>query len=164
MLTRWPYGGLEAALAWHRLESDERRRLAVAAAHDRDAAALWRPTEAHLATHGRASASTRSNYARAIRRLVEAWTARGVNLLRPHSDAGHLYARSLEERHATATATVRVHLAGCQALYRALRWTAATSVHPFADVRVAKVDERRADDARRSARPNWPACCSTPTR
>ena len=146
LTTRSPDGGLESAFAWHRLEPDERRRRAVAAASDRDVDALWRLTEAHLATHGRASASTRSNYARAIRRLVEAWTARGVNLLRPDSDAGHLYARSLEERHATAT--VRVHLAGCQALYRALRWTAATSVHPFADVRVTKVDERRADERR----------------
>lgn len=146
LITRSPDGGLGAALAWHRLEPDERRRLATAAARDRDAAALWLLTEAHLATHGRASASTRSNYERAIRRLVEAWTGQGVNLLRPDADAGHLYARGLEERHATAT--VRVHLAGCQALYRALRWTAATSAHPFADVRVAKVDERRADERR----------------
>ena len=49
---------------------------------------------------------------------------------------------------ARATATVRVHLAGCAALYRALRWTGATDAHPFGDVKIAKPDERRADERR----------------
>ena len=47
-----------------------------------------------------------------------------------------------------ATVTVRVHFAGCAALYRALRWAGAAEAHPFADVKVMKPDERRAHERR----------------
>lgn len=138
--------GLALAETWHRLTDDERKRRAAEAARDRDADTLADLTLAYLTTHGRASGSTRRNYRHAIRRLVAAWEADGVNLLRPARDAGHLYVRRLEGEHATAT--VRVHLAGAAALYRALRWAGATEAHPFGDVRVTKPDERHADERR----------------
>lgn len=138
--------GLTLAETWHRLTDDARKRAAVTAANTRDPEALGDLTVAHLTTHGRASSSTRRNYRHAVRRLVEAWTAEGVNLLRPPKDAGHLYARHLEAEHAAAT--VRVHLAGCAALYRALRWADATEADPFRDVKVTKGDERRSDQKR----------------
>jgi integrase/recombinase XerC len=137
---------LTLADAWARLTDDERKRRAAVAANTRDADALGDLTIAHLTTHGRASESTRRNYRHAVRRLVAAWEADGVNLLRPPRDAGHMYARHLEAEHAAAT--VRVHLAGCAALYRALRAAGATEAHPFGDVKVAKADERRADERR----------------
>ena len=138
--------GLDLADTWHRLTPDERKRRATVAANARDPEALADLTLAYLTTHGRASSSTRRNYTHAIARLTEAWAEQGVNLLRPDTDAGHLYVRHLEAQHAVAT--VRVHLAGCAALYRALRWAKATEAHPFGDVRVVKPDERRPDERR----------------
>ena len=90
----------------------------------------------------------RRSFRHAMRRLPTTWEAEGVNMLRPDRDAGHVHVRHLAAEHATVT--VRVHLAGFAARYRALRWAGATEAHPFADVKVMKPDERR-DHERREA-------------
>ncbi|MFC4428045.1 tyrosine-type recombinase/integrase [Deinococcus navajonensis] len=119
------------------LHPSERRRRAVAAAKAKDAAALWEVTEAYLTTHGtagaRVSRSTLANYNRAVRSFVAYATTNAVGLLNPANDAGAMYLRHLEVTQAPAT--VRVKLAGARMLYKALRWTGATSTDPFADAK-----------------------------
>lgn len=116
---------------------DELRRFAAEAVRDRDAAALWGLTEAHLTLHGssgsRVSAHTLSAYHHAVGMLLTDWE--GENLLRPGRNAGVLWVRELEAR--LKPASVRVYLAGAKALYAALRWSGATDAAPFADVKVA---------------------------
>ena len=141
-----PRGPRAAAVICERLDPGERRLAAVAAAHEHDAGALAELALGYLLTHGRASAHTQRAYRHAITRLVRAWRDSGTNLLRPAADAGDRYLRQLEVR--LTAATVRVHLAGCRALYRMLRATDATRAHPFGDARVVKPDARPAHDRR----------------
>ncbi len=112
---------------------------------DRDGAALWALTEAHLTLHGssgsQVSAHTLSAYRHALGMLLEDWS--GENLLRPGRTAGVLWVRELEGRtpvkgkNVTMTsATVRVYLSAAKALYAALRWSGASEAAPFADVKV----------------------------
>lgn len=120
-------------------QSDELlKRRVTRAAHERDAEELWRLTETYLYTYGTAGAAVSPNTIRAYRRgvldLVEAWA--GENLLRPSRDAGPGYARLLEER-ALKTASVRVRLAAARALFRALRWSGATTADPFTETRAS---------------------------
>jgi len=119
------------------MTEDELRRFTAEAARDRNGAALWALTEAHLTLHGssgsRVSSHTLSAYRHAISKLLEDWS--GENLLRPGRNAGVLWVRELEGRFKPAS--VRVHLAGAKALYAALRWSGATDAAPFADVKVA---------------------------
>jgi len=119
------------------MTEDELRRFAAEAARDRDGAALWALTEAHLTLHGssgsRVSNHTLSAYQHAFGMLLEAWA--GENLLRPSRNAGVLWVRELEGRFKSAS--VRVYLAGAKSLYAALRWSEATDAAPFADVKVA---------------------------
>jgi integrase/recombinase XerC len=128
------------------MSEDELRRFASEAAWDRDGAALWALTEAHLTLHGssgsRVSAHTLSAYRHALAELLKDWS--GENLLRPGRNAGVLWVRELEGRtpvkgkNATMTsATVRVYLSAAKALYAALRWSGASEAAPFADVKVA---------------------------
>jgi integrase/recombinase XerC len=128
------------------MSEDELRRFAAEAARDRDGAALWALTEAHLTLHGssgsRVSGHTLSAYRHAIAELLKDWESE--NLLRPGRNAGVLWVRELEGRtpvkgkNATMTsATVRVYLSAAKALYAALRWSGASEAAPFADVKVA---------------------------
>ena len=52
-----------------------------------------------------------------MRRLATTWEAEGVDMLWSDRHAGLVYVRYLEAEYASAT--VRVHLASCAALYRA---------------------------------------------
>jgi integrase/recombinase XerC len=128
------------------MTEEELRRFASEAARDRDGAALWALTKAHLTLHGsagsRVSGHTLSAYRHAFAELLKDWS--GESLLRPGRNAGVLWVRELEGRtpvkgkNATMTsATVRVYLSAAKALYAALRWSGATDAAPFADVKVA---------------------------
>lgn len=136
-LTRRRAELIERAETWQGMSSADRKQAATIAAHERDAAALWSLTEAHRTLRGRKGARvsprTLDNYRRGVLALVEAWS--GENLIRPSSDAGHMYARRLETHYAPAT--VAVHLASCRALYEALRWAEATTAYPFRGVSAA---------------------------
>lgn len=116
---------------------EELRRFASEAARDRNGAALWALTEAHLTLHGsagsRVSPRTLSAYRHGATELLRNWD--GENLLRPGRNAGVLWVRELEGRFKPAT--VRGYVAASKALYAALRWSGATDAAPFADVRVA---------------------------
>ena len=119
------------------LSDEDLRRFAVEAARDRDTAALWALTEAHLTLHGssgsRVSGHTLAAYKRALEVLLKEW--QGENILRPGRNAGVLWIRGLEAR--LKPASVRVYMAGAKALYGALRWSGATDAAPFADARPA---------------------------
>ncbi|CAA9565514.1 MAG: hypothetical protein AVDCRST_MAG86-1021 [uncultured Truepera sp.] len=144
------------------MSEDELRRFSSEAARDRDDAALWALTEAHLTLHGssgsRVSNHTLSAYRHAISGLLEDW--QGENLLRPSRNAGVLWVRELEGRFKSAS--VRVHLAGAKALYAAFRWSGATDAAPFADVKVAvdKTPSWEKRDAYTSTEVHWLERCS----
>ena len=127
---------IERARTFATMSEDERRRVATEAAHLRDADTLCELLEAHLTLHGgaggRVSANTLRTYRRGARDLIQAW--QHENLLRPSRDAGALWLRELEAGGKKA-ATVRSKLAAARALYRALRWTGATTATPFADAK-----------------------------
>lgn len=130
-----PHAGdaLAAAASWAELPEGELKRRAATAATNRDADQLVELTLAYLRIHGTGcSASTADNYARAVRILVADWPH--VNLLRATPNAGALWIRRLEAS-GLGPATVAGRLAGARALYRALRWSEATTVDPFRDVR-----------------------------
>jgi integrase/recombinase XerC len=82
------------------MTEDELRRFASEAARDRDGAALWALTEAHLTLHGssgfRVSRHTLSAYRHAVAELPKDWA--GENLLRPGRNAGVLWVRELEDK------------------------------------------------------------------
>ncbi|EYB67006.1 hypothetical protein DEIPH_ctg054orf0009 [Deinococcus phoenicis] len=123
------------------LHPEELRRRAVEAARNKDPAALWALTEAHLTTHGssgaRVSPHTLRVYAEAVRSFLAHATANAVDLLRPGTSVGALYLRHLEAE-GKSPATVRVKLAGARALYKALRWAGATKVDAFTDARAGR--------------------------
>ena len=127
------------------LSQEERRRLAVEAARDRDGETLWELTQAYLVLHGRSGAQvsvhTLRSYKKGLGSLLDAWE--GENLLRPRADQGVLYIRSLEARNVDegkgyALSTVSNRLAAARTFYKALRWLGATSATPFESVKVAK--------------------------
>ena len=127
------------ARAFAHMSEAELRRAAARAANERDAQDLWALTEAYLTLHGDAGALASLHTYRAYRRgvwdLIEAWS--DENLLRPSRDAAALWMRTLEAK-GRKPATLRVKLAAGKALYKALRWAAATAAEPFADVRAAR--------------------------
>lgn len=131
--------GLERARAWATLPDDERRRRAVAACRDHDAATLCALADAWLTLYGRAGAvasqHTRANYRRGIMALLAAWSQE--NLLRPRRDAGALWLRSMEDT-GLAPSTIKVRVAAARALYAALRWAGATEADPLRDARPAR--------------------------
>lgn len=147
-----PYSGtgLARTEAWTALPDDEKRRRATTAAHLHDAAILWDLTEAHLTLVGTAGANvsprTLTTYRQSIKRLVaEDW--REWNLLKPERDAANLWLRRMEARD-LKPGTVRTYLAAARALYAALRWSGATAVDPFKDVKpgrdpVAREEKRK---------------------
>lgn len=127
------------AKAWTDLNDGELKRAATKAANERDAETLWSLTEAFILVHGSSGANvseqTLKTYKRGVQDLLEAW--QGENLLRPRRDSGVMYVRGLEAKKKSAS-TVRVKLAAAQALYKALRWSGATSAVPFVDAKPAR--------------------------
>lgn len=123
------------------LHPEELKRRAYESARDKDPAALWALTEAHLTTHGtsgaRVSRHTLRVYGEAVRSFVAYATAHAADLLKPGSNVGALYLRHLEAER-KSPATVRVKLAGARALYKALRWAGATTADAFTDARAAR--------------------------
>lgn len=140
-------GALAGARSWAALPADERRRRATTAANRRDREELLDLLLAHLALYGAAGARlsrhTAAAYGVTLTHLLAGWTH--VNLLRPRRDDAALLLREWEEA-GTSPATVAVRLAGCRALYRALRWaidsgatqTATHDLDPFGDVRAPR--------------------------
>jgi integrase/recombinase XerC len=153
-----PYTG-EASEYWVGLTDSERRRAALVACTQRDAAALWSLTEAYLALHGKAggglSRLTRAQYAVGIKRLLTDWAHE--DLRKPRRDAAALWLRHMETHGVQSKdgtwrglkpGSVQVYLAAARMFYAALRWAGATTADPFADVRpapdkVAKWDKRQ---------------------
>lgn len=123
------------------LHPEELRRRAVEAARDKDAAALWMITEAHLTSYGvtgtRVSPHTLRVYREAVRAFMTHAADHAVSLLRPQRNVGALCLRQLEAA-GKSPATVRVKLAGARALYRALRWAGAANVDPFVNAQAAR--------------------------
>ncbi|MDZ7707119.1 MAG: site-specific integrase [Trueperaceae bacterium] len=130
------------ARGWATLSDEELKRRAATAANERDPDELWSLVEAHMATKTRAgtrtSRHTLRNYRRGVLDLLEAW--QGENLLRPSRNAADLYVAALADRKSASgeafykPGTIRLKIAAARALYRALRWTSATTARPFEDV------------------------------
>lgn len=120
------------------MSDEDLKRFAMEAARDRNTESLWALTEAHLSLHGSSGSTiskhTLESYQRYIKAFIETW--QGENLLRPSRNAGVLWVRDLETEYKPAT--VRVKIAAAKALYAALRWTGATNLSPFADVKPAR--------------------------
>ncbi|HVA91438.1 MAG TPA: site-specific integrase [Chloroflexota bacterium] len=129
----------ERAFAWAALPADERRRRAVGACQERDHAVLAELLAGYLLTKGRARAQvsphTLESYSQSVTSLLSLWPEE--QLLHPSPDAGDRYAGALSAASYSA-ATVASRLAGAKALYRALRWTRATTADPFSDVRAPR--------------------------
>lgn len=131
--------GDDGAIAWAAMPPGLRRRLAMAAAQDRDLPVLWSLTEAWLRTFGRAGAGvsddTIRSYRTGVRGLLSAW--RQQDLLHPNADAAALWVREMERR-GLKPPTVTARVAAGRTLYAALRWCGAVrDADPFADVHVA---------------------------
>ena len=137
LLRHTPSNLLERTRDLATLSEDELKRFAAEACRDRDIEALWALTEAHLTLHGssgsRVSRHTLEAYKRGLKDLLKAW--QGENLLRPRKNAGVLYVRELEGR--LKPASVGVKLAAAKTFYAALRWSGASDIAPFADVKAA---------------------------
>ena len=136
--------------------SDEDLKLyATRAAHDRDPERLWSLCEAYVVTKGRRKAATAAStleaYRRGVYRLVDAWSEE--SLLRPSRDAGDRYVTALQAGrggHKPLDAgTIQVRLAAAKALYKALRWSGASSATPFDDV--SAPSQTTAPEERRTA-------------
>lgn len=125
----------QRAASWRDLLTDERKRRAAKAANGYAADELWGLVEAHVATFsGEMSLHTFRAYRTGVVAFVEWVRDQGVNVLRPTVENGAAWVRRLEHAGAS-TSTVRVRLAAGRALYRALRWSAATDAAPFADAK-----------------------------
>lgn len=133
---------LEArATAWASRPDDELKREAVSAANARDPERLWSLTEAFLATRSRGRTDTSPNTLRAYRRgildLLAAWPHE--NLLRPSRNGPDLYVMKLMLAH-LAPGTIQIKLSSARTLYKALRWSGATELDPFEDVKPPRDD------------------------
>ncbi len=126
---------------WSNMPADARRRRAMAAALAHDGDELWSLADAYLTLKGRVGAGTaektRARYREAIAHLIADWAT--VDLLHPDDNAGEAWVASLQvsrgERGAYQPSTIRVYLATGRLLYRALRWTRATTADPFGEAR-----------------------------
>jgi len=127
---------LDRATHWAGLAPDVRRRRAVQAAHEQDAATLWELALVVLTLRGKAGATvspyTVRNYKQEVDALLDAWTQE--NLLRPGRDAATVWVRGMEAR-GVAPSTIRIRLAAARTLYRGLRWAGAVESDPFAAAR-----------------------------
>ncbi len=123
---------------WLRLHPSERRRLAMQAAHERNATALWGLTEAWLCANprcGPVAASTTKNYRTGLRYLLDAW--RHEDLLRPAPDAVAAYVRTLERRGLNPGAIAN-RVATARGLDAALRWARAVLTDPFEGIQAPR--------------------------
>lgn len=145
----------QRATSLSKLSDEELKRYAAKAASERDTEALWSLTEAYIVTKGRkkakTAASTLEAYKRGVQRLVKVWSDESI--LRPSRDAGDRYVTALQvgrggEKPLDA-GTIQVRLAAARALYKALRWSGATSATPFDDV--AAPPQATAPEERRTA-------------
>jgi len=131
----------DRARTWTTLTPEERRRRAVEAAALKDPEILWSLTEAHLTLHASSgvltSRHTLTSYRAGIRAFIRHAEQRAWNMLRPTADDAQDWIADMLAQ-GRAIATVRVRIASAAALYRALRWTGATSAHPFEDAVVPK--------------------------
>ncbi len=126
---------------WSKMLPDARRRRAMAAALGHDTVELWSLADAFLSLKGRTgigtSDRTRARYREAVAHLITDWPT--VDLLHPADNAGEAWVATLQAgtsgRGAYQPSTVQVHLAAGRLLYRALRWTRATTADPFGDAR-----------------------------
>ncbi len=132
-------GSVTQAHSWATLADDERRRRAVEACQNHDAATLNLLADAYLILHGKAGARvsphTRDNYRHGINALLMAWKEQ--NLLHPRRDAAVLWLREMEDI-GLKPSTIRVRLAAARILYAALRWAGATETDPLRDAHPAK--------------------------
>lgn len=132
------------------LDDAERRRFAMQAANEYDAAALFHLVEGHLGTNDTPSENTLRTYRYALKRLVEAMQETGVNLLRAKHTDGVTVRDSLKAA-GLGAASIRTVLSAGRALYGALEDAGATNVQPFA--RVRQKDNRRAAAKRHPYKP-----------
>jgi len=129
--------GDDGAAAWTSLALGERKRLAMAALHDRDEATLQSLSEAWTRTFGRAGAnvshSTIRNYRTGIRQLLDAW--RHEDLIHPSPDAAALWVRGMERR-GLKPLTIQARVAAGRNLYASIRWATQSHFDPFADLHI----------------------------
>lgn len=122
------------------LPTSEKRRRVLRAVQERDHQAVWDLVLAYVLLNGRRGAKispgTLKQYHYAFLKFWTWLDEAGVELLRPHADAGRVYVRHLESR-GLVRSNVGVHLASVRALYETLRWCGATDAEPFRDVRPA---------------------------
>ncbi len=138
------------AKRWTTLEPEELRRRAIEACRDRDLETLWNIVEAYLVLHRTPSPHTLRVYHQGVRVAVQQLEQETITA--PHRNWGHGFARALEttanaKRHrgVIKPATVRARLAAAKTLFAALRWSGATRVDPFSDVRL-KPDPEAPED------------------
>ena len=122
--------------------SDEALRVrAVKAARDKNASELWDLLLAYMSTETssglRLSQHTLRAYHKGMNVFVEHATNNAWNLLHPNRREPSMYVTTLTAS-GLKPATIMVRVAAASALYRALRWAAATDVDPFADVKRPK--------------------------
>ena len=158
-LATYEGNSVERAFDWSKLSDEERRLRASKLASERDFEGLWSLTAAYLILFGdkgaKVSPRTQKSYRQGLKDLLRDWG--GVNLIRPSTNAGVEWIRTLETQpmlskqtgeplldkrtgdvRVYAPATVALKLAGARAFYRALRWSGATKATPFVDVKPAK--------------------------
>ncbi|SMB77778.1 tyrosine-type recombinase/integrase [Deinococcus hopiensis] len=146
-LDLYKHGQLAASREWVSLQSEERRRRAMAAVAEQDSATLLGLLEAHhVRTHGQVSQETLRKYRLGGRMWLGYAYSNAVKVLHPDPEYADLWVRGLEEA-GKSPASLGVLLAGARALYAALRWAKATRDDPFVDVKPRK-DKRRAWDKR----------------
>lgn len=131
------------------LPAEELRRFAVRAARDVDADALWQLLEAFVVTRGKSAGRTSVETLKAYRFGLAQFLAyageRGVSVLQPRPNMGHLYVAWLQSQ-GLKPASISSYLSAAKNLYGALQWADATAAAPFASVR------RPADAPRESKR------------
>ncbi|WP_261665211.1 tyrosine-type recombinase/integrase [Deinococcus sp. Marseille-Q6407] len=132
---------LSSTREWTNLHDDELKRRAARAAGDKDVTELVSLTTAYLAHGGSSgvltSPRTVEAYQLGTRQFVEYARDNAVSLLKPGRHTAQGYVNwMLSQGRKPAGVQLKVAAAGC--LYRALRWSGATEVDPFRDVRVPK--------------------------
>jgi len=138
------------------MDDAERRRFAVKAANEYDAASLFHLLEGYLGDNGTPSDNTLRTYRYALTRLVDTFQAAGVNMLKAgHRDGVTIrdrLKRGKENPNGLSPASVRTVLSAGRALYGALEDAGATTAQPFA--RVRQKDGKRARAKRQPYAPD----------
>lgn len=130
---------LQVAEYWTQLTEGEMTNVAVEAAQSRNEPLLWSLSLAHLVIYSSRgnviSDNTCRCYRAGLRALLTSWDE--VDLLAPKRDAGPLYLRHLETA-GLRPSSIGIRLTAARHLYRALRWSRATTADPFDAVRTPK--------------------------